>query len=435
LRCNVAVQHGTPCLSAPWNGLSANCITLDLLPEAGSLSATLDLFRIAATARPIVPQEQAQASIAAEFAAFLEQMPQVPAAFAAGRLLACYILWANAVPAEGALSLPSIYMSKNWMNNIWSWDHCFVALAFASARPDRAFEQMAAIFNAQDASGRLPDYINDRYAYWAFTKPPVHGWTFTQLRAAAPDFYTAERMRQVLAWLSAQAGFWLDGLNWHGLPAYRHGNDAGWDNATCFAEGGPLVSPDLANFLVLQLDEIAELHLALGERDAAGAAKARADVLCAALCRELWVGEGFAARLQVDGRIVQTGQSLLLFLPLLLGKRLPQAQRESLLKNLFGKSYLTRHGLATEATDSPLYRANGYWRGPIWAPTIALFVDALRRCAAPDQAAEIACRYLALCNANGMAENHDALSGQGLHDPAFAWTSAVFLTLGASLLT
>ena len=433
MRCEVAVQQGSAALSAPWNGLSADSITLDLLCAAGTLAATLDLFRITASARAATTQAAAARAVAAAFAGFLAGLPQVPAEFAAGRLLAGYILWANHVPAEGALSRPSVYMSKNWMTNIWSWDHCFVALAFAAADPAAAFAQMEAILAAQDASGRLPDYINDRYAYWAFTKPPVHGWTFARLRAAAPAFYTAARMRQVLGWLVAQAENWLAGPSWQGLPAYRHGNDAGWDNATCFAEGGPLVSPDLATLLILQLDEIAALHAALGEAAPASAATARADGLCAALCAGLWTGSGFAARLQADGRIVTSGQSLLLLLPLLLGDRLPHPMRAALLAALIGRGFLTRHGLASEATDGALYRATGYWRGPIWAPTTALFVDALDRAGAGAQARDIARRYLALCNAHGMAENHDALTGQGLHDPAFAWTSAVFLTLGADL--
>jgi hypothetical protein len=33
----------------------------------------------------------------------------------------------------------------------------------------------------------------------------------------------------------------------------------------------------------------------------------------------------------------------------------------------------------------------------------------------------------------GMAKNHDALSGQGLHDQAFAWTLAVDLILAGRL--
>ena len=298
-------------------------------------------------------------------------------------------------------------MSKNWMTNIWSWDHCFVALALGQSLPDLAFEQMQAIFEAQDITGRLPDYINDRFAYWAFTKPPVHGWTFARLRQMRSDAYGPERMEQVVRWLENQAGFWLSAPGLGGLPAYRHGNDAGWDNATCFAEGGPVASPDLATFLILQLDEIAALHRALGHPLQATAASNRANALCEALCRDLWTGSAFTARPTQTGNAVQNGNSLLLFLPLLLGVRLPAAMRDTLLTQLLTPNrFLTPSGLATEATDSPLYRANGYWRGPIWAPTTALFADAFTRCGRPDLATDLARRYCALCTQNGMAENH-----------------------------
>ena len=42
-------------------------------------------------------------------------------------------------------------------------------------------------------------------------------------------------------------------------------------------------------------------------------------------------------------------------------------------------------------------------------------------------AADLARRFCRLCETSGMAENFDALTGQGLRDRAFAWTSAVYL--------
>ena len=435
LRCNIAASRGAMHLHADWDGVSSSAIWLDLSPDDDGLVAAFDFFRVTPDLRPPLPLTDARRLGATEFVRFQTNLPSLPHSLSAGHLLASYILWSAYVPAEGALGLPAVYMSKNWMTNIWSWDHCFVALGFGQTAPELAFQQMQVIFAAQDASGRLPDYINDRYAYWAFTKPPVHGWTFAQLRAMAPAAYPPERMSQIVVWLEAQVGSWMAGPRWGDLPAYRHGNDAGWDNATCFAEGGPLASPDLATFLILQLDEIAALHRALGESLQAQEATRRAEAMCAALCRDLWDGAGFVARHCDDGRAVGVGQSLLLFLPLLLGDRLPVAMRERLLTGLLQPGrFLTDHGVATEATDSPLYRANGYWRGPIWAPTTALFMDALIRCGHVDSAVDLARRYCAMCNTQGMAENHDALTGQGLHDPAFAWTSATFLRLGHSLL-
>ena len=94
---------------------------------------------------------------------------------------------------------------------------------------------------------------------------------------------------------------------------------------------------------------------------------------------------------------------------------------------LIRPTFLGPHSLATEATDSPLYRPNGYWRGPIWATVALPFIAAFDRNRENDMADDIARRYVNLCQTHGMAENHDALTGEARHDPAFAWTSAVFL--------
>ena len=421
LRCEVWPHQGAKRLTAPWTGLAAESISLDLLSEAGVLAATLDIFRVTPSKRPFASFKAASAAAAAGFAAFHAALTPCLPEHAEGHRLAAYILWSAYVPTEGMLTQPAVYMSKNWMTNIWSWDHCFVALALP---PALAWQQMQVIFAAQHPSGRLPDYINDCYALWAFTKPPVHGWTFAQLAETDPE--------QVLRWLTLQAENWLNGPSLNGLPAYRHGNDAGWDNATPFAEGAPVVTPDLTTFLILQLEEIARLHRRIGQNDEAAQALSRADALYAALIQHLWTPEGFTAR-HLDGRLVASDNSLLLLLPLLLASRITSEMRDKMLTKLRNPEFLTPWGLATEATTSPLYRANGYWRGPIWAPTTLLFVDALDRCGQSALADEIARRYLRLCQHSGMAENFDAQSGAGLHDPAFAWTSAVYIRLAARL--
>jgi glycogen debranching enzyme len=97
------------------------------------------------------------------------------------------------------------------------------------------------------------------------------------------------------------------------------------------------------------------------------------------------------------------------------------------------RGWITDWGPATERPQSPFYEADGYWRGPIWAPTTMLLWDGLRRQGHDAKAADIARRFCRLCDTSGMAENFDALSGAGLRDRAFAWTSAVYLLLSAWL--
>jgi glycogen debranching enzyme len=434
LQCDCVVQRGELQTAADWNGLSSSAIALTILPEGGVAEVLLHFFRV----EPMFPADgdvtAARAASRAAFAAFDRRWPAVAPAHQSARLLASYILWSARVPAEGVLSRPSVFMSKNSMNNIWSWDNCFVARGLALQDAQLAFDQMAVIFAAQHESGRLPDFINDRYAYWSFTKPPVHGWTFARLRALSPSFYDQSKLRMIAGWLERQAHSWLASPSFGGLPAYRHGNDAGWDNATVFAEGGPVVTPDLIVFLCLTLDEVAACCDQVGLTARAQEARNQSQALIDQLVEVLWTGHAFASRHQSDGTIVQTGNSLLAFMPLLLGERLPGHCRDPMIATLKQPGqFLTRHGLATEALGSPAYKSDGYWRGPIWAPTTTLLVAGLEACGEAAFARQLAARFCAMAGRSGMAENFNAETGEGLSDPAFAWTSAVYMDLAHRL--
>lgn len=433
LQCEMLAQQGTLQSSSSWNGLSSDKIEVAVTPDNGSAEAVVRVFRVeprAAEGRFEAARDKSRSA----FADFDRHWPAVSSSHAGGRLLASYILWSALVPPEGMLTRPAVYMSKNGMNNIWSWDNCFVALGLALQDAQSAFDQMAVIFKAQHESGRLPDFVNDRYCYWSFTKPPVHGWTFAKLRAMSPKLYDESKIRIIADWLERQANNWLAGPSYDGLPAYRHGNDAGWDNATVFAEGGPVVTPDLATFLCLTLDEVAVCYKKLGLKESADVARLRSEELMNNLVSVLWNGERFVSRLQSSGKIVEGGNSLLAFMPLLLGERLPTTHREQMIAELKEPGhFLTDYGLATEALDSPSYRGDGYWRGPIWAPTTALLIAALDACSEIDFADELARRFCDMAGHSGMAEDFNAISGEGLCDPAFAWTSAIYMNLANRL--
>ncbi len=67
-------------------------------------------------------------------------------------------------------------MSKNWMNAVWSWDHCFNAMALIESEPEVAWDQYMVMFDQQSPDGALPDSLTDREISWAYSKPPIHGW-------------------------------------------------------------------------------------------------------------------------------------------------------------------------------------------------------------------------------------------------------------------
>ncbi|WP_053735323.1 amylo-alpha-1,6-glucosidase [Nocardia sp. NRRL S-836] len=378
-----------------------------------------------AVSRPTTAFADDVTAVRAEFTRFADAVApwrddRTPAAE-----LACYVLWSATVRPAGFVRRPAVLMSKHWMDKVWSWDHCFTALALACGAPDLAWEQFQVVFDHQDAEGALPDSVTHSEVLRNFVKPPVHGWALSLLRrrlpGGLPDVATA--YRQLSAWTS----FWLDHRRAPGsrLPHYEHGNDSGWDNSTVFLEERLVRSPDLAAFLVLQCKELAVLAAEVGESPVRWAALA--DELLAVLLDELWQGNGFVSQGVTSGT-KRRSASLLDLMPVVLGEHLPPEVFAGLCDGV--AKHLTSVGLATELPGSRWYDPDGYWRGPVWAPATVLVEDGLRRGGAVELADQVRARFLATCEKSGFAENFDALTGEGLRDRAYTWTAAAYLLLG-----
>ncbi|MEJ2858555.1 MULTISPECIES: amylo-alpha-1,6-glucosidase [unclassified Saccharothrix] len=347
--------------------------------------------------------------------------------------LACYVLWSAVVDPAGFIGRPAVLMSKHWMDKVWSWDHCFTALALAAGEPRLAWDQLQVVFDHQTAEGALPDSITHAEVLYNFVKPPVHGWAVARLRERLPGGLPRSELAVLYHRLAAWTRFWLDHRRAPGepLPHYEHGNDSGWDNSTVFHGSGAVQSADLSAFLVLQMRELARLAWEGGDAVAATRWTREAATLQSELMRVLWNGSAFTSR-AVDGA-PRTTASLLDLMPVVLGDQLPSAVRGVVAAGV--ARHLTPVGLSTELPDSPAYEADGYWRGPVWAPATVLVEDGLRRGGAVELADDVSARFRALCEKSGFAENFDALTGQGLRDRAYTWTAAAYLLLAGDAET
>jgi Trehalase len=348
--------------------------------------------------------------------------------------LAAYLLWSSTVRPSGFLGRPGVLMSKHWMNKVWSWDHCFNALALAPGAPGLAIDQFQLPFDHQDPSGALPDSVTHSEILYNFVKPPIHGWAFGLLRRALPRELTREELDETYRRLAAWTEFWLTTRRAPGspLPHYQHGNDSGWDNATAFDPERLVESADLPAFLILQLRQVAALAAELGHDADAERWRTAADRLQSDTIALLWRGDRFHTRGVVSGRDWHT-DGLLDLMPIVLGADLPGEIADALAARI--AAHLTEFGLATELPGSPHYRSDGYWRGPIWAPSTVLIENGLRRAGHTAPADEISARFRALCERSGFAENFDALTGAGLRDRAYTWTASAYLLLAADHVT
>lgn len=431
LQLMLSLGAGRIKIDAPWEKDACRHIRIDLLPDdSGSWEIALEEFSTAwEPPEHRLSFEEALGSARTDFSSWLDLTLPTSPSFAVTRPLAAYVTWSSLVAPRGHLGREAMLMSKNWMINVWSWDHCFNAIALARLQPELAWDQWAVMFDHQNEFGALPDSINDAEMVWNFAKPPVHGWALREMRAQGLRL-TKPQMEQARRWLGAWTNWWLryrdDDRD--GLPSYNHGNDSGWDNATIIGAGPPVEGADLATFLILQMDVLAGLCRELGKEKQAAHWQSAARTLFRRLILHSWRIDHFVSPRSGD-HVVAVGDSLVAYMPLLLADRLDEAQRAALVQGV--QRFVTPHGLATENPQSPLYEPDGYWRGPVWAPSTLLIISGLLACGEKQLAAKIARSFCRTCGQSGMAENFDALTGEGLRDRAYTWTASVFQILAA----
>lgn len=404
---------------------------LTLTPAEGEALLHFEVMAVERHANPALAlnPDSDIAELHAEWQRALAAMPAVPVARRTPAELAWYTLWSCVVRAEGNFAFDAMLMSKNFMTAVWSWDHCFNALAVAPAFPELAMGQWMLPFALQQENGVLPDLWQVDDAWWQAVKPPIHGWCLQRL--LAQHDYPVETVATAYTYLEHWTNWWLNyrDSDHDGIPNYIEGVDSGWDNATIFDIGPAMETPDLPAFLVLQMHALADLARRLGQHADAASWQEKAAEMLERLYAHAWTPEGFVAKQSRTHAFDPNPTSLLSVMPLVLGEYL-DAEKFTFLATRLEQDFLTPYGPATEMPGSAKYIADGYWRGPIWAPTTYLIVDGLRRGGRPDLASEVARRF---CNmvaeAGGNYENYDALTGRGLRDQAYSWTAAVHILL------
>ncbi len=369
---------------------------------------------------------------AAEFEAFGQALGPVAEEWAEPAAEAAWLLWACTQSPEGLVQREAVFMSLNHMDQIWSWDNCFNAAALAKGHPDLAMDQLLVFADHQDSFGAYPDGLNDGFKHYNFSKPPVQALLLNWIRTHAPEFWTVARIEALYPTLARFTQWWLDHRRTPGdrLCYYLHGNDSGWDNATMFDASVPLISPDLNAFLVVQQQLLAEMASILEMPAEPQRWRQSAEAMLDALLERLWRSDRFVAIRTADGAVVDS-ESLIPNMPIVLGPALGDEVVAALVERLEG--FVTEWGLATERPDSPHYDGDGYWRGPVWAPSTLLAVEGLR-CAGRDELADrIARNFCHLCRQHGFAENYDAVTGAARRDRAYTWTASAFLCLAREL--
>ena len=97
------------------------------------------------------------------------------------------------------------------------------------------------------------------------------------------------------------------------------------------------------------------------------------------------------------------------------------------------ESWLARvaYGVPSFEPGRPEFEPQRYWRGPVWLIVNWMLIDGLQRSGRLDLAARIRSDSLALVERAGFAEYFNPLTAEPLGGPAFSWTAAMYLHLGA----
>jgi len=378
-----------------------------------------------------------------EYEEWVSKFPKFGNEYCETAELAQYILWASTVHPCGNLARDTVLMSKNWMHYVWSWDHCFNAIALANAHPLLAWDQLCVIFDKQLENGMLPDLIYPNGMNLGETKPPIHGWCLERLLDKGV-LLSQVQLEWIYNRIAKQTQWWFKERDddKDGICQYNLNNESGHDNSTVFDDGLPVESPDLTSFIIMQLHCLHRVANMLGKEVEARQWETDYQNLLMRFLNHSWREDEFVSVHPKSHKLIPT-ESIINLLPLVLGKLLPDEYYRKITDKLSAKgAYLNQFGVVTESMKSTCFNklnsgwdnihepGTTYWRGPIWAPVTYLIVDGLRRHGDVELARKIAAGFCNMVNnQKGIFENYDPITGKGKCDSAYTWTCSVFLTL------
>jgi hypothetical protein len=309
----------------------------------------------------------------ADFDDWCQKYEPVPERYAHVRLYAIYVIWICYLAPKTMLTVPMVYFLRTGpLMRAMGWHQSYQAMALWQDL-DTAVGLLHAMFTLQDENGMLPDSASDRYVTMLAPKPPFQGFALSYiLDRVGLDALTEAHLNKLYEPMCRWAEYWLtfrdrDG---DGLVAYVHGDESGWDDASIFSKGMPVNTPDIAAFLVLLMECCGKLAQRLGKEDESNRWLERSKAMLDKMIRTFWNGDKFVC-IKEDTREVVDEDSIAVYQPIILGKRLPQEIREKIGKAVHDpETFFMPWGFASESQKSPYYDVTygSFMLGTILAP-------------------------------------------------------------------
>ena len=434
-RCSLVLNPltGTLDMDAPWDGEKQTTPRFRgvVEPDAdGHFLLAVDESIYAGKLRASYPSyDDALADVTADWEGFLAKIPPVDPPLQNARLEAAWCLWSYLLNPSGYVKRPHIMMAASSIASAWQMNHNAAAL-----RDDLplAIDLLSNMFDGISPVGQLPDMVDDGRCMAQAIHPPTQGWSL--LWIAQKHDLAKELPREKLEFLYDGFRRWVSWFflarddDHDGLPQYDDGDEIGFDDCSPFQFHTTLVTPDLAAYLVLLYDGLAAMAEALGMPEAAKDWTGRGDALTQLMLDKLWNGERFVAITNHSHEVVAT-DSVIYYLPLVLGKRLPQAVIDRMTADLLVEGdYLTPFGLCVEKLESDFFRLSGMSRGWVLPASNLLILTGMYNAGKVAEAKMIARRYCDACAKWGISMLLDPIRGTP-NGFACSWSANTFLVL------
>ena len=422
-------------MNAPWDleKMTTPIAEGFILPdESGRFLLAVDEHEFSTRPRAQYPTyEEAKADADADFDKFLSNIPHFSSALEERRVEAAYILYSHIVNPNGRIRRPMMYMFSNFCGSQWQLSHHAVAL---HRDLDMAMNFMMIPLDEASPQGQLPDFYDDSYGCYQSIKPPVQGWA---LKWIMRYHDLAKEMKpEDLRYLYDGLAKWGDWFmkyrddDHDGLPQYEHGDDAGLDDNSVFKYAPIMETPDLCAYLGLLFEALGDIAgmLQLGD-EIKGNWYKRSKEIIDRMIKTFWKDGRFIALVNGSHEEVRT-DSILYYMPLVLGKRLPQEIIQKMAADLSEEGeYLTNYGLASERLMSDDFRLNGSCCGGVWAPVNLMILYGLYDAGEEKLAKKIALRYCTAIKDGTFAMVMDPFAGSRGAGFSGSWPATAYIAL------
>ena len=388
---------------------------MELLPsvETGEFETAIhEYYSNGMRDKSYAPFDDCAAAVEREFAEFYNNFPVAVGAtaplpaYAGMAKLAVWTIWTHTIHPGGNIKNPVVFMSRTYLVRAYGWQQGYQTMA-RRGNMREAWELLLTMFDYQDSAGQLPDSVGEYGISYRVSKPIIQGFALKYLLSeGGADEITADDCVALYGKLSRFTDWWLTKRDHEksGIPKYYHPDESGWDDASVFRKGVPLIACDLLAWLALAAEACSDLAGKAGMRDEAAKWEAESKRLIDILVNELWNGSQFVCRVAETGEIVEEDSAVALQ-PIILGNRLPSYIVDAIAAQLEdGNGFMTRGGVVSEKLDSSEFTLRGgFMRGNIVAPMQLLLALGLKNAGKGELAREIAKRYCGLVCEKGFA--------------------------------